>query len=286
MKKISIVTDSDASLPIDLAGKYGIRQVPITVHFGDTIYETGVDIDDHKLFQMINEAGELPTTAAPSPGKFAEAYKAAFEEDGADALICLTVSGEVSATFDAARVAADSLGSEKEIKVVDTLSLTMGQGFQVLAAAEAAAAGASIDECIQAAKTAGERTHLYAALSTLKYLAMSGRVGSIAAGMAAVLNIKPVLTIQEGKLEMLEKVRTRKNAWGRAIELSQEAAGSKPIERMSVVHCDAPDYARDFEALLRENLACPDAIIVAELSAGLSVHSGPGFVGVVFISGE
>ena len=286
MKKISVVTDTDASLPAQLAAKYNIRQVPITVHFGEEVFETNIDINDHSLFERIGEEGALPTTAAPSPGKFAEAYQAAFDEDDADAVICLTVSGEVSATFDAARVAAEGLMPDKDITVVDTLSLTMGQGFQALAAAEAAAAGASVEECVQQAKSVGERTHLYAALSTLRYLAMSGRVGSIAAGMAAMLNIKPVLTIQEGKLEMLEKVRTRKNAWARAIELSQQAAGSKAIERMAVVNVDAMDYARDFEALLRENLACPDEIIVADLGAGLSVHSGPGFVGVVFVTAE
>jgi DegV family protein with EDD domain len=286
MKKISIVTDSDASLPFDLAAKFNIRQVPITVHFGDEVYETGIDIDEPRLFKMIEQRGELPTTAAPSPGKFAEAYQAAFEEDGADAVICLTVSGEVSATYGAARVAANELMPDKDITVVDTLTLTMGQGFMTLAAAEAVAEGATVQEAVERAKSVGERTHLYAALSTLKYLAMSGRVGSLAAGMASMLNIKPILTIRDGKLDMLERIRTRKKAWDRAVDLAKQAAGSKPIERMSVVHVNAPDYAEEFEKMLRQNLDCPEEIIVANLTAGLSVHSGPGFVGVVFVAGE
>jgi DegV family protein with EDD domain len=284
MKKISIVTDSDASLPEDVAAKYNIRQVPITIHFGEEVLETGIDIKERALFERINRDGVLPTTAAPSPGKFAEAFKAAFEEDGADAVICFTVSGEVSATFDAARIAAEELMPDKDITVVDTLTLTMAQGYQTLAAAEVAAAGGSVDEAVAAAKSIGGRSHLYAALSTLKYLAMSGRVGNLAAGMASMLNIMPVLTIRDGKLDMLEKVRTRKKAWARAIELAVEAAGDKAIERMSVVHVDALDYAAEFEELLRENLDCPDEITVADLTAGLSVHSGPGFVGVVFVT--
>jgi DegV family protein with EDD domain len=260
--------------------------VPITVHFGEEVFETGVDIDEKMVFERIDREGVLPTTAAPSPGKFAEAYRAAFEEDGADAVICFTVSGEVSATYDAARVAAQDIMPDKDITVVDTLSLTMGQGFQTLAAADVVAAGGSVEEAVAQAKSVLERTHLYAALSTLKYLAMSGRVGSIAAGMASVLNIKPVLTIKDGQLDMLERVRTRKIAWARAIDLSQLAAGDKTIERMSVVHVNALDFAAEFENLLRENLACPDEIILADLTAGLSVHSGPGFVGVVFVTAE
>ncbi|MEN8241275.1 MAG: DegV family protein [Chloroflexota bacterium] len=286
MKKIAIVTDTDASLPAALAAKFNIRQVPITIHFGDEVLESEIDITDKALFERIEKDGYLPTTAAPSPGKFAEAYQAAFEEDGADAIICLVVSGEVSATYDSALIAANELMPDRDITVVDTLSLTMGQGFQVLAAAEAAAAGASIEEAIKQAKRVGENTHLFAALSTLKFLAMSGRVGNIAAGMAAMLNIKPILTIRNGTLDMLEKVRTRKKAWARAIELAKEAAGSKQIQRMSIVHVDAHEYAEEFEALLRASMECPEEIIVTGLTAGLSVHSGPGFVGVAFVSGE
>jgi hypothetical protein len=126
MPKIAIITDSDASLPHDLAEKHNIRQVPITVHFGDQVFETGVDIDEAQMFARIDKEGVLPTTAAPGPGKFAEAYKAAFDT-GADQVICFTVSAEVSATYGAA-VAAKGILPDKSITVVDTRSLSMGQG--------------------------------------------------------------------------------------------------------------------------------------------------------------
>jgi len=278
MTRIAIVTDSDASLPAEVAERYGIPQVPITVHFGDEMLRTGVDINDQQLFERINREGSLPTTAAPSPGAFAEVYEQVLE-NGAKSIICFCVSSEVSATYQAAVSAADLL-PEADITVVDTLSLSMGQGFMVLAAAEAAQAGAAKQEVIDAALAVRERTFLYAALSTLRYLAMSGRVGHLAAGMASVLNIKPILTIRDGKLDMLEKVRTQRKSWARVFELTQQAAGGRSIERLAILHVDAPEEARRFQELLCEQIACPPEIIVAELTAGLSVHAGAGLVGV------
>lgn len=277
MSKIAIITDTDASLPNDIAAKYGIQQVPITVHFGDEILETGIDIDDVALFTRIDKEGRLPTTAAPAPGKFVAAYQAAFAS-GADEVICFAVSSEVSATYSAAVTAAETLPDHK-ITVVDTRSLSVGQGFQVLAAAEAAQAGKSGAEILAIAEDVLATSHFYAALSTLKYLAMSGRVGHLAAGMASLLNIKPVLTIQDGKLDMLEKIRTKKKAWSRTVELIQAAVDGKPIERMAITHVAVPEAAKDFETLLRASLDCPEEILITELSAGLSVHSGAGMVG-------
>lgn len=281
MSKIAIVTDSDASLPQDVADEWNIVQVPVNVHFGEETFRTGVDIDDASLFERIDRDGALPTTSAPAPGVFMQTFQDVL--DGyADAIVCFCVSSEVSAIYNAACTARDSMPG-KDIAVVDTRTLSMSQGFMALAAAEVAAQGASKDEVIASAEGVGPRSHLFAALATLKYLAMSGRVGHVAAGIANVFNVKPILTIQDGKLDLLERVRTQGKAFERVIELAGESAAGKTIERMAIIHVNAVESAKKFEALLRQSVDCPEEIMLAEMTAGLSVHSGAGLVGVSFV---
>jgi DegV family protein with EDD domain len=281
MPKIAIVTDTDASLPLELAKQHDITQVPIVVQFGDESLRAVYDLDDAATFARIDREGKLPTTSAPSPGDFSQAYKSAFDK-GAEGVLCLTVSGEVSATYVAA-VDARNLHPDRDITVVDTRSLSLGQGFMVLAAAKAIAGGSSMDEAVATAMDAGRRTKLFAVLPTLKYLAMSGRVGYLAAGMANLLNVRPILTIRDGKLDLLERIRTQKRSLERVIELCTEAVGDRKIEQMAMIHVSAEQDARQLEAQLRAHLDCPAETLYGELTPGLSVHSGAGLIGTAFV---
>ncbi len=282
MNKIAIITDTDSSLPVELANQYGVRQVPITIHFEDSSYTTGVDIDDRRLFEIIDRQKKLPTTSAPSPRAFASAYEAAFQ-DGVDSVLCICVSSKISATYNSAVTAAE-MYPDRDISVIDSQNLSMGQGFMTLAAAEAVRQGATKDEAIGQALAAGQRTHLFAVLATVKYLAMSGRVGKIAAGMADTLNIKPILTMQDGKLELLERIRTRKKAVERALELTCASAGGKAIQRVAFMHVDNLKGAQELHSQLCGLLPCPSSVIMTEFSPGLSVHAGAGVVGVTLLT--
>jgi DegV family protein with EDD domain len=273
-----------ASLPKDIAEQYGIQQVPITVNFGSEVLKTGIEIDDTRLFARVDKEGTLPTTSAPAPGDFSTAYEQAFKS-GAETVLCFCVSSDVSATYGAAITAQQTM-PERDIQVVDTRNLTMGQGFMVLAAAEAAQDGKSVPEILSLVEQVRDRSHMYAVLPTLKYLAMSGRVGSLAAGFADVISIKPILTVRDGKLDLLERVRTLKKAWQRAIELSAEAVGSSQVERLAIVHVDAESEAIEFYKQLNDAISFSGEVLYAELTPGLSVHSGAGMVGACFVVSE
>jgi DegV family protein with EDD domain len=235
--EVVIITDTDASLPKKVSDQYGIRQVPIAINFGSEVFQSGVDIDDRMLFDRVDKERQLPTTSAPSPGDFSDAFAEALRSE-AESILCFCVSSEISATYGAA-VSARQTMPDRDIHIIDTRSLSMGQGFMVLAAAEAAQSGASIPEIKSLVESVRERTYFYAVLPTLKYLAMSGRVRQVAAGLANVISIKPILTINDGKLDLLERVRTLRKAWRRAIELSVNAVGSGKIERLAIVHARA-----------------------------------------------
>lgn len=284
MPKIAVITDTDSSLPPWVAGAFGIRQVPITVQFDSETYTACVDIDDRQLFEKIDQRNKLPTTAAPSPSAFAAAYESAFQE-GAESVVCVCVSSKVSGTYSSAQTAA-GLCPGRDITVIDSLTLSMGQGFMALAAAEAAQAGANKDEVIARVLETRQNLHLYAVLSTLKYLALSGRVGKFVAGMADTLNIKPVLTIQDGALVLLERVRTRKKAEERMFALTAQALDGKGIRRAAVIHVNNVEGAQAVAEELRSRFTCKSSVYIAEFTPGLSVHAGSGVVGVVIETGR
>lgn len=284
MNNIRIITDTDASLPADLAAQHNIYQVPITIQFGDETFETGVNINDKQLFEKIDALGKLPTTAAPSPAAFKSAYDNAFTT-GAESIICVTVGSKISRTYDSAVAACEDFPG-KQITVFDSDYLSLGQGYMAIAAAEAAAKGASHTEAVQAARDLMPHLHLYGSLTTLKYLAMGGRIGQFPAKMANLFDIRPVMTMIDGKLGLLEKVRTHRMAMNRLVQLLEKSVNGKKIVKAGIVHVNNLEDAAVLEARLRSDLPMPREILVAEFTPGLSVHGGTGLVAAVLVTEE
>ncbi len=282
MKKIAIVTDSDASLPADIAAENDIRVVPITVHFGEEVFAAGIDLDDIALFERIDRINKLPTTAAPPPSAFSLAYQAAFD-NGADEVICISVSSKISGTYNSALTACENFPG-RTISVVDSLNVSLGQGFMALYAADAARRGTGMDEILAKIEDMKPRLNMFGALSTLKYLALSGRVGKLAAGFADTLNIKPILTSRDGKLELLERVRTNKKAMDRMLELTVQSLKGRAVERCGIIHVCNLEGAQAFRDMLIREVNCPADTLIAEFHPGLSVHTGSGMVGVAVLA--
>jgi DegV family protein with EDD domain len=282
MPKIQIITDSDSSISPQLANQYGITLVPITIQFGEKTFVTNLNIDDRLLFQKIDRLGKLPTTAAPSPASFTAAFTEAFAS-GAEEILCICVSSKVSSTYESALLAAREFPG-KNIRVIDSLYMTMGQGFLAIAAAEAIARGASINEAADLAEAMIPYLCTFASFATLKYLAMSGRVGKFVAGMAGALDIRPLLTMKDGSLQMLERVRTQRKAMDRLVYLISNSLEHKTVERAAIFHVNNLADARVLESRLREKISLPESLVIVEFTPGLSVHAGSGMIGGVFYS--
>lgn len=282
MQKIAVITDTNASLPAEILHQWGIIAVPIQIQFGDRSFTTGVDIDDSSLFELIDAGKTLPTTAAPAPDTFENAFRAAFAA-GHDQALCICCSEAVSATCQAARIASEAF-PEGSVVVVDSQMLSLAEGFQALTAAQAARQGVPLDEILSELDAQRGHAHVYAALPTLKYLVMGGRMGKLTAGFAETLSIKPILAMREGKLDLLEKVRTWGKAKQRLVELATRAVGMGPVRQLGLVHVNNEAGARAlYDELLEAVPGLPDPVIAA-FSPGLSAHAGSGVIGIAVVT--
>jgi DegV family protein with EDD domain len=220
------------------------------------------------------------TTSGATPQELAQAYRDALD-DGADGVVAVHLSRQLSGTWDAARLAAREVDPER-VRVVDSRSTAMGLGFSVLAAAEAAKAGAGLEEVERTAVSTAERTTTLFSVQTLEYLRRGGRIGTAAAVLGTALAIKPLLHVHDGRIDALEKVRTTTRAMARLLEISSGAAGSGAAA-IAVHHLDAPERAEQLAGRIRASLGDSVDCVVSEVGAVIGAHIGPGAVGVVVL---
>jgi len=275
MERIGIVTDSSCSLPPEIVKQYEIVVVPVSIQIGDRSFSDGVDLSPNEFYARI-ESGSMVTTSQPSPGEFLKVYRALSER--VNTIISIHVTGRASGTVQAAHLARQAVPSV-DIEVVDSGFTTMALGFMAMESARAALLGWTKEEILRLIEDLKSRIHVFAALPTLTYLRRSGRVGAGQALIASVLSVKPILSMANGVLEVVDRVRTYPRALTRMIELAERAVGDHPV-RLSVLYTKTREQALGFAGELERRLRCVGETIVTEMGTALAVHGGPGMLGV------
>ncbi len=272
---VRIVTDSACDLSDELVDRHQIAVVPLTIRFGDEVLVDRREISTEEFWRRCRTSTKLPETAAPSPGAFVTAFAEAADA-GAAGIACLTLSAGVSATYQAARTAAESF-DRVPVEVIDTRSLTLGQGLLCLAAAEAAEEGADLTEVTRRAADLIGRTRVYGAIATLDHLQRGGRIGGTAALFGSLLSIKPFIQVKDGLVAEESKQRTR----ARSLEyLVGKAKADAPLERLAVANGAAEDIDQVIAQLREVEVA--HEIVIGDLGPVVGAHAGPGAIGVCY----
>jgi DegV family protein with EDD domain len=275
---VAVITDSTAYLPQELVEGYGIHVVPLYVVLAGRSGREGQDIGPDDVARALAVRGQRVSTSRPTPGDFVAAYREALD-GGAEQLVSIHLSGELSSTSEAARVAASQVG-EHIVTVVDSRTAAMGTGFAVLAAARTAATGAPAAAVAQSARETAAATRTLFVVDTLEHLRRGGRIGAAAALLGSALSVKPLLHMQDGRVVPLEKVRTTARALHRLVQRAAETAGEGPVS-VAVHHLAAPERAERLAAEIRDRLPGVRELHVSELGAAIGAHVGPGAVGLV-----
>jgi DegV family protein with EDD domain len=272
---VRVVTDSACDLPQELIDLMHIGVVPLTIRFGDVELVDREELSTDEFWDRLKSSEVLPETAAPSAGAFESCFRGLIER-GATGIVCINLSSRLSATMQAAQVAAASVGSDCPVEVIDSLTCSMGLGALCLTAARRAADGDALDKIVAEVIDRRDRTRLFGALDTLEYLKKGGRVGNARALLGSMLSIKPVVEVREGVVEEAGKVRTR----SKSLKLLADKVSSQPIDSLAVLHGQAPDVDELLD-LLQDSFP-RDEIVTGVVGPVIGTHAGPGVIGVTF----
>lgn len=275
MSTVRIVTDSACDLPQDLVDELGIEIVPLTIRFGDTELVDRTELSTADFWARCAASPTLPETAAPAPGAFEQAYRRLAAE-GATGICVVSLSSDLSATMQSAQLAANAVAGDIAVEVVDSRSVTIGQGLIALAAARAALGGADLASVVALARSLTSRTHIWGALDTLENLRKGGRIGNAKAMLASVLSIKPIIEVRDGRVEEGGKQRTRTKALAFLVEKVREAG---PLETLAVMHAATDDVG---ELVARLQPLAPGPIMIGDIGPVVGTHAGRGTIGVIF----
>lgn len=283
MSKIAVVTDSTTYLPAELVQKYNISIAPQVLIWGEETYKDGVDIESQEFFTRLKTAKVMPTTSQVSIPSFQEIFEKLVNQDYE--VIALLVSAKLSGTNQSANQARDLMGAAGEkIHIVDSQSVAMALGFQAMAVARAIEDGANLNDAIALAERVHRNTGVFFAVDTLEFLHRGGRIGGAQRFVGTMLNMKPILAIQDGRVEGIERIRTKSKAKDRVLEMVIEKVGGRTPVRLATLHANAEDEARDLLERATKELN-PIETVFTEVSPTVGTHAGPGTVGLAFMAG-
>jgi len=273
---IKVIADSTCNLSQETLDQYDIRIAPIPIQFGEETFEEGVYIDRDLFYKKIEETGIMPTSSQPTPAWFGRYYKELHQQG--HSILVITVTGKHSGTFNSATM-AKSLTPEANVHVFDSKSISLGTGWMVLEAVRAIKAGVAQSDVVSRIEAIRERAKLFMTPATLKYLQMSGRVGTLQGALASLLSIKPIIHLKDGLLEVMENVRTRGKSLDQLIDHLEEAVGTTAPVNVAVIHARAREEGLSVLKRAKDVFNVQEALF-GDLVASLSAHGGPGIIGL------
>jgi DegV family protein with EDD domain len=277
-RKIVVVTDSSAYIPKEALDSLSIPVIPLWLTWGEERLRDGVDIEPPAFYRRLRADKVIPTTSQPSAGEFEEFFRQAGA--GADAVVGVFLSSKLSGTV-ANALAAQAQMPEFTIRVVDSLSTSMGLGFIVLATARAAAAGQSLDEVVAAAEGMRDRVHVLFAVDTLEYLYLGGRIGGAKRLLGTALNIKPLLHLEHGTVEPLCQIRTKRKAVAQMLDVTEERLNGKRMAEAAIIDVGSPEEGDEIVGRVEERFGV-STVYRTTVSPAIGTHAGPGTVGIAF----
>lgn len=278
--QVAVVTDSTACIPQEALQALTIPTIPLWLIWGDERYRDGVDITPETFYHRLRERDTVPTTSQPSVGEFTEFYRRVAEEQDTDTIVGIFISSKISGTVASAEAAAAQV-PELTINVVDSYSTSMGLGFLALEAARQAASGGSVDDVVAAANDLRQRLSVLFTVDTLEYLHKGGRIGGAKRFLGTMLNIKPLLHLNDGCVEPMCQIRTKRRALDEMLDRAEECLDGHEMAELAIIDVDSREESRKVAQRAQERFAVSN-VFLAPVSPVIGTHAGPGTVGMGF----